>query len=490
MSLQKSLMEAAPKSHIVFDPIYGFIHLTPVEREIIHSPFYQRLRWIKQLGFSFFVFPGAEHSRFGHSIGVMWNGHKIIQSCGRAVSDTDLMNPNCHTKEKDYHQMVRLGALMHDLGTFCFSHTTEAAYIRFGETTNKAGGKGLKDDHENLGAYIIKNTDYPGGITHILKKYGYDPQRISDLVKGVDPSVMANQILHSEIDCDRMDYLLRDAHYTGLKYGSYDRDYLLHHFEPRRVGDHDILTIKHNALHCVEDFLQSRFAWYSQVIRSARGAKYDAIAERLCFYLLEKGLMYRYSDLLEMIEKSPVGFYGFNDSYFMGLIHKHYSDGTLDKDPGIKDMAETLLFAQGARHTRCEELKQRLLNQDNQEEVDKYVRKAQVKAEEIHEVLEKKGEKKDWMIADIPEKQIVFVKSSKNIVASNKSGNVLLERDPVKISYENGDIKLLAEVENSVISRLHNTMNFIPNIFCSESAHELLVKEGLIENVKPSEERL
>jgi hypothetical protein len=94
------------------------------------------------------------------------------------------------------------------------------------------------------------------------------------------------------------------------------------------------------------------------------------------------------------------------------------------------------------------------------------------------------------MIADIPEKQIVFVKSSKNIVASNKSGNVLLERDPVKISYENGDIKLLAEVENSVISRLHNTMNFIPNIFCSESAHELLVKEGLIENVKPSEERL
>ena len=96
------------------------------------------------------------------------------------------------------------------------------AYIRFGETTHIAGGKGLKDDHENLGAYIIKNTDYPGGITYILKKYGYDPQRISDLVKGVDPSIMANQILHSEIDCDRMDYLLRDAHYTGLKYGSYD----------------------------------------------------------------------------------------------------------------------------------------------------------------------------------------------------------------------------------------------------------------------------
>ena len=82
-----------------------------------------------------------------------------------------------------------------------------------------ADGKRLSDDHENLGSYIIKNTDFEGGITHILKKYGLDPKVISNLVKGVDPSILANQILHSEIDCDRMDYLLRDAHYTGLKYG-------------------------------------------------------------------------------------------------------------------------------------------------------------------------------------------------------------------------------------------------------------------------------
>ncbi|CAN0055279.1 unnamed protein product, partial [Chrysoparadoxa australica] len=94
-----------------------------------------------------------------------------------------------------------------------------------------------------------------------------------------------------------------------------------------------------------------------------------------------------------------------------------------------------------------------------------------------------------WVIPDIPTKQIVFVKSSKNIIAGNKSGNVLLERDPVKISYENGDIKLLAEVENSVISRLRKTTNFIPNIFCSEGAYDLLAKEGVIENVKPSEEK-
>ncbi|PJB52953.1 MAG: phosphohydrolase, partial [Bdellovibrio sp. CG_4_9_14_3_um_filter_39_7] len=69
-------MDISNKNRVIYDPIYGFIKLTPVEWEIIHSPFYQRLRWIKQLGFTCYVFPGAEHSRFGHSIGVMFNAQK------------------------------------------------------------------------------------------------------------------------------------------------------------------------------------------------------------------------------------------------------------------------------------------------------------------------------------------------------------------------------------------------------------------------------
>ena len=89
----------AAKTHLIFDPLYGFIHLTPVEREIIHSPFYQRLRWIKQLGFSSYVFPGAEHSRFGHSIGVMHNAHSIIKSCNKAVSDEELMDISCQSAD-------------------------------------------------------------------------------------------------------------------------------------------------------------------------------------------------------------------------------------------------------------------------------------------------------------------------------------------------------------------------------------------------------
>lgn len=472
------------KSHVLFDPIYGFIKLNPIEWEIISSPFYQRLRWIKQLGFSCYVFPGAEHSRFHHSIGVMFNAHKILESCHRAVTEKELMDPDCRTEAAIYHKSVRLAALMHDLGTFVFSHTTEGAYIRFGDTTNQKNGKHLPDDHENLGSFIIKNTDYEGGITYTLKKYGISPQRISDLVKGVDESVLANQILHSEVDCDRMDYLLRDAHYTGLKYGSYDRDYLLYHFQVKRVDNHDILTIRHNALHCVEDFLTSRFSWYSQVIRSPRGAKWDAIAEKICFYFLEKGYIYKYSELLDMIANDPLKFYGFNDGYFMGLVHKHYMNGDLDKNPKIKNMAKTLLLARGAKAIRCEEFKQRLLPQDDPAQYEKYHKRAITKAQEIEEFLKKNGTSADWIIYDIPKKSIMFVKSPKNVAKSAQDApqpNVLLERDPVKIAMENGEVKLLAEVENSLISKLYNSNNFIPNVYCSESAYEILLQHGIIE---------
>lgn len=379
-----------------------------------------------------------------------------------------------------YHKTIRLAALLHDLGSFAFSHTTEAAYIAYGDTTNKKGGKGLQDDHENLGSFIIKNTDYAGGITQILLTYGFDPQRISDLVKGVDPSIMANQILHSDIDCDRMDYLLRDAYYTGLKYGSYDREYLLHHFHVRSVGDHQILTIKENALHCIEDFLLSRYAWYSQVIRSPRGAKYDALAERLCFYLIHKGLLHKFGDFLDMIENDPLRFYSFNDNYFMSTLHHCYLSGQLDGDIEIKEMAYALLFNQGPRAIRMDDISSSLVERNDETRIIKLRKKTKAKVDEIENCLNKKGTSSDWLIVDIPEKDIKFVTSRDTLSKLNTQQNVFLERDPVKISFDNGDIKLLTDVETSIISKLKNCLNYTPNVFCSHSAYHLLIKEKII----------
>jgi uncharacterized protein len=474
-------MEVPAKTRIVFDPLYGFIHLTNLEWEIIHTPFYQRLRWIKQLGFTFYTFPGAEHSRFGHSIGVMFNAHRILQRLHRGVGEHELFDDNFHSTPKTTHQSLRLAALLHDLGTFMFSHTTEMAYIRYGETTHEKGGKGHPDDHEHLGSYIIKNTDYPGGITSILKKYKIDPQQISNLVKGIDPNVMANQILHSEIDCDRMDYLLRDAHYSGIRYGTYDRDYLLHHFRVANVNGTEIVAIHQNALHAVEDFLMARFAWYSQVVRSARGARFDAIAEEICFYMLEKGKIYTYSQLMDMITNDPHQFYTFNDQYFMQQVHLNYTTGAFDKNPRIKDMAHALLFEVAPKTVRCEEFKQRILSQDDDQGLEKIMKRAEEKVKQIKDILKKKGTEKDWVLEDLPKKNIIFVKSRKKVIKSKTNENLLLERDPAKILMENGDVKLLGDVENSIISDLQSKFNFVPNVYCSESAYELLLAEGIIQ---------
>jgi HD superfamily phosphohydrolase len=470
----------APKQRIYYDPLYGHIQMTNLEWAIIHTPFYQRLRWIKQLGFTLYTFPGAEHSRFGHSIGVMYNAHMILRTIGRAVEDQKFFDEKFTSPEKTYHQSLRLAALLHDLGMFPFSHTTEMSYIRFGETTHAKNGKGHPDDHEHLGSYIIKNTDYDGGITQLLRENGISPQRISDLVKGIDESLLANQILHSEIDCDRMDYLLRDAHYSGIGYGAYDRDYLLNHFRAVKVGGHDVMVINHNALHAVEDFLMARYAWYSQVVRSARGARFDAIAEELAFHLLEKGKVHTYSQLMDMVATDPVKFYGFNDQYFMQVVHQQYMVGFFDKSPRLKDLAHRLLFELPPRTVKCEEFKQRLLDQDDDTGNEKILRRAQEKLNDIKEVLRRKGGEADWVLEDWPKKHIVFVKSRKKLVKTKTTENLLLERDPAKILLDNGEVRLLGDMENSVIATLQNKFNFVPNVYCSDSAWALLKQEGLV----------
>jgi HD superfamily phosphohydrolase len=468
------------KPHLIYDVLYGFVRLTPLEWRIIHSPFYQRLKWIKQLGFSFYTFPGAEHSRFGHSIGVMYNAHCILQSIGKAVPDEYLFSGNhLHHEETNFHQSLRLAALLHDIGTFPFSHTTEMSYIKYGELHNTRGGqKNQPDDHEHLGSFIMKRTRYEGGLTHILEESGIDPQKISNLIKGIDPRVIANQILHSEVDCDRMDYLLRDAHYTGLNYGAYDRDYLMHHFKCVQVGDQEVLAIHEKAIYCIQDFLMSRFAWYSQVIRSARGAKFDALAEEICYQLLEQDDCYSYKNLLEMVETDAKKFFAFNDQYFINLIHKMYHSGEAKPSSKLYDMIEHLLFAKSPKTIKLEIFKQRILNQDDESANNKIVKQARDRLLEMSHYLDKHGSKKDWILDDLPRKNVVLVKSQKMVVKEKSSLNILHERDPAKILMSNGNVVFLSEYENSMINKFQNYANFVPNVFCSESAYEKLEAAG------------
>ncbi len=376
------------------------------------------------------------------------------------------------------HQTVRIAALLHDIGTFPFSHTVENSYIKYAETADSSANR--SDNHEHLGSFIIKRTKQPNGITAILEKYGIDPQLISDLVKGVGQSVLINQILHSEIDCDRMDYLLRDAHYTGLQYGTYDRDYLLHHFDTFDIAGQEILVIKEKAINCIQDFLISRFAWYSQVVRSARGAKFDAIAEELAFYLLKNQMIYSYGELLEFIEKDPLKFFGYNDHYFSTRLLELYQSKALSNVPRIESMTHALLFEVSPRTIKDEAFKQRILDQNDHSENTKILKKAKDRYQEMREFLQKQGKAEDWIVEDLPKKDIYLVKSHKRIVKDTTKVNILLERDPVKILTESGNVLLLSNFENNLVSKLQSNFNFIPHVFCSQSAYESLEGGGFV----------
>lgn len=467
----------------IYDPLYGFIFLTDLEWKIIHTPYYQRLRWIKQLGFSCYHFYGAEHSRFGHSLGVMFNAHSIIKTMGVGVSDEEL-NSDSNTPEKKWHVEIRLAALLHDIGTFCFSHTTEMSYIRAGKRQQKKnrpsdeGQSERSDNHEHLGSWIMKNSKMPSGITYYFQEYGVDPQRISDLVKGISDDPLANQILHSEIDCDRMDYLLRDAHHTGLNYGAYDRDYLLHHFALAEVNGKKILTIKENAIHCVEDFLSSRFAWYSQVVRSPKGALYDILAAKLTDILLEKKLIVSYQDLLDMAKFKPEEFFGFNDQYFFQLLYKSYHDGVFALDASTQSMASHLIFQKPCKIITEDVFSKRLLKRGDEGQKQKILQKARKRVKEIQDFLDKKGRKQDWLVADIPERTISFLNSKRNIVKEKSGPNLLIERDPVKIMTHSGEVKLLVDLEDSLIGEYQSLELFIPTVFTSIETYEFLVNEG------------
>jgi hypothetical protein len=156
-------------------------------------------------------------------------------------------------------------------------------------------------------------------------------------------------------------------------------------------------------------------------------------------------------------------------------------EGFFDKNAKMKDIVECLLFEKSPKTIRCPEFSQRILNQDDQGNNDKYFNKAWEKVKEIQNILNKKGSQEDWIVVDIPKKNIIFTKSKKRIIKDQTLSNVLLERDPAKIVDEYGQVKLLVDMENSIISQIQNTYNFVPNVFCSESAYELLKSEGIVE---------
>jgi HD superfamily phosphohydrolase len=472
------------KRGVLYDVLYGFVPITEWEEEIINSPFFQRLRWIKQLSFANYIFPGAEHNRFGHTIGVMHSMEQMLRALGLAVTEKELFDAKSSSEEAMLHKSLRIAALMHDIGTFPFSHTVEYGYIRHGNDDRRKAkhSKNLVNNHEHLGAFIIKNTRYEGGITHILEKYGFDMQMISKIIKGESPYSIANQLMHSDLDADRMDYLMRDAHYTGIKYGEFDRDYILANLETFDLGRNQLgFGVRENAMRAVEDFLIARFNWYSQVIKNPGSAKFDVLSAKISQSFLQEDLIYQFHDLLTMIEERDERFFWFNDVYFINRCQEVRHLGLMD-DPLTNELIEMLLYRKAPKTVHHPEFAHKILESTGSEtEREKRIKRIKAIVSDMESVIEKYGTGKEWIIADIPNKDIAFTASKEKLMkASDRKGPLHLENEPVKILTKRGGPKLLIEMENSIVRRLSGFINFVPSVYANDAAIKLLKSKKLI----------
>lgn len=477
-------------ARIIYDVLYGFIPITEWEEQIINSPFFQRLRWIKQLGFANYIFPGAEHNRFAHVIGVMHSMQQMISALGIAVPDSELFDPSSRSPQAMLHKSLRIAALLHDIGTFPFSHAIEHAYIRHGNDSRtqrersiprKKTPKDLPNSHEHLGSFIIKNTRYEGGLTAILEHYGFDVTMISKIIKGESPHLIANQLMHSDLDADRMDYLLRDSHYTGMKYGQFDREYILANLVTYQADEGQIaFGVRENAIHAVEDFLIARFSWYSQVIKNQGSAKFDIMSSHIAEALLEENQILQFHDLLEMIEKRDERFFWWNDVYFLHRTQEVYHSKKV-KDPRINELLGMLLYRRAPKTVNHPLFEHRIIRDDGSgKERSKYISKIEKLVQDFQTAIEKFGSGQEWILVDIPHKDVVFTQGFKNIVKQRKSDNLYNERDPVKIVSRDGKPFFLVERENSLMKHLSGFINFVPSVYANDSAIKLLRSQGLI----------
>jgi len=208
------------KAYKVRDPIYGFIKLDAQEMDIVNNPFFQRLRRIKQLSLTDMVYPGASHTRFEHSLGVMQMASDMFDNTvGRSYNLERLVLKKADLERQK--KIIRLAALLHDIGHAPFSHAGEESMPCLTDSIKKYGHedysiaaikllfRDLIEQHPFVESYEIKTED----ITALLGDQSATPTIIS---------VIWKDLISGQLDADRADYLLRDSLHIGVNYGLYE----------------------------------------------------------------------------------------------------------------------------------------------------------------------------------------------------------------------------------------------------------------------------
>jgi len=240
-------MDRFYEAKVMRDPIHHYIHVDlPIIWELINTKEFQRLRRIRQLSGSFLVFHTAEHSRFGHCLGV----YEIIRRMIEEIPDLK--------KQLSEHEklLVLIAGLLHDIGHGPFSHAFEAV---------------SQYSHEAMTSKIIQGDSE---INRVLVKYDDQlPQQVCSIIEHHHPNKLLIQLISSQMDADRMDYLLRDSYFTGAKYGEFDLERLL---RTLKVADNQSV-VKESGIHTIEDYIMARYHMYWQVYYHATIRSFEAI---------------------------------------------------------------------------------------------------------------------------------------------------------------------------------------------------------------------
>ncbi len=223
-------MEMSGRNKIFNDPVYGFIRVPDkLHFEVIEHPYFQRLRRIKQMGLTYLVYPGAHHGRFQHSIGAM----HLMQIA------LETLNRKGHHIPRNERQAASLAILLHDIGHGPYSHALEETIV---------SGLG----HEELTLLLMHqiNNQFGGALDEAIAVF-----------EGTHPKKFLCELVSSQLDMDRMDYLKRDSFFTGVKEGNINSDRLLAMLQ--LSNNH--LVIEAKGIHSVEHFLVARQLMYWQV---------------------------------------------------------------------------------------------------------------------------------------------------------------------------------------------------------------------------------
>lgn len=383
-TLQVKLLTLSTKNKIINDPIYGFITVKdPLIYELIDHPYFQRLRRISQLGLTYLVYPGAYHTRFHHAIGAM---HLM----GRAIYT---LRQKGHEITPEEERGVLIAILLHDVGHGPFSHALEHTLI-----------PGVS--HEALSLKIMEelNQEFDGALTLAI-----------DIFTNNHPKAFLHQLISSQLDMDRLDYLRRDSFYSGVTEGSVNSERLL---TMLNVKD-DQLVVDSKGIYSVEKFLVARRLMYWQVYmhKTVLSAEFMLVnILKRAKYLANQGVELTGTQALKHFLHADYTWNDFEEN--PAILKKFLELDDFDVMSGIKDWAnhnDLILSDLSGRIINRNLLKIRLQETPFEEEM----------AEKMAE-----GIRNQYGFSHGEERYMLIVDKVKNHAYNNKKGHInLLYKD-------------------------------------------------------------